>query len=106
MWWDSNSWRRLGRTDQCTPIMEPTKHPVDGHPDLHFHNGGPQGPDARLIAAAPELLAALRACDVVMDTAAASGVQSILAPAYQESWAKAHAAAREAIAKVEAISHA
>jgi uncharacterized protein (UPF0335 family) len=29
----------------------------DGHPDVHFRNGGYTGPDARLIAAAPDLLA-------------------------------------------------
>jgi len=38
----------------CEPITQ-----NDGHPDLHFRNGGADGPDARLIAAAPELLAKL-----------------------------------------------
>lgn len=31
----------------------------DGHPDLYFANGGYEGPDARLVLAAPELLEAL-----------------------------------------------
>lgn len=38
----------------CTPTVQ-----SDGQPDLYFPNGGADGPDARLIAAAPMLLAAL-----------------------------------------------
>ena len=59
MWWDSCSWRRLGTADQSTHIMEPIVQ-KDGHPDLHFHNGGYRGPDARLIAAAPEMHGVLK----------------------------------------------
>lgn len=57
-------------------------------------------PDAPLAKSAPELLAALKACEVVMDTAALSGVGDILLPSYRDSWAAAHQFAREAIKKV------
>lgn len=50
----SNSWRRIV-AQGMTPVCEPIKQ-NDGHPDLYFRNGGADGPDARLIAAAPELL--------------------------------------------------
>jgi hypothetical protein len=58
----SNSWRRFvskTHTPVCEPIVQ-----NDGHPDLHFRNGGPDGPDAALITAAinalPELVARVR----------------------------------------------
>ena len=56
----SNSWRRIvslghgGMQSVCEPITQ-----NDGHPDLHFRNGGADGPDAHLLCAAPTLLAAL-----------------------------------------------
>lgn len=44
----SNSWRRivsfLGSKPVCVPCTQP-----DGHPDLHFPNGGAEGPDATLL---------------------------------------------------------
>lgn len=44
----SNSWRRivsyLGSKPVCVPCTQP-----DGHPDLHFPNGGVEGPDATLL---------------------------------------------------------
>lgn len=56
--WTSCSYRRIGNNHGqlvCEPIVQHS----DGHPDLHFRNGGADGPDARLIAAAPCLLALL-----------------------------------------------
>ncbi len=55
--WTSCSWRRIGSRSNglvCEPIAQ-----RDGHPDLHFRNGGFDGPDAALIAAAPTLIADL-----------------------------------------------
>ena len=47
----------------CEPVTQ-----RDGHPDLLFRNGGEKGPDARLIVAAPLMLAELRRLrDVVGD---------------------------------------
>ena len=43
------------------------------------------------------LHAALEQADVVMETAALSGVRKILAPAYSDSWAAAHRAVKEAL---------
>lgn len=58
-WWTSNSWRRL-RSDvghgETVSVIEPTKHPRDGHPDLIISEG-----NARLIAAAPSMFEALKA---------------------------------------------
>jgi hypothetical protein len=51
---DSNSYRRIVRTDRYEPVCCPVTQ-RDGHPDLQFPNGGYKGPDARLIAAAPDL---------------------------------------------------
>jgi hypothetical protein len=57
--------------------------------------------DVPVLLAAPQLLAALKACELAMDTAAMSGVGDILAPSYRDSWAAAHTAARDALAKAQ-----
>ncbi len=51
--WTGCSWRRFGSTATGTTVCEPTFHHRDRQPDLHFPNGGQDGPDARLIASAP-----------------------------------------------------
>lgn len=53
--WTGCSWRRFGSKTTGTEVVVPTNHPIDGHPDLLFPNGGQDGPDAALITAAPEL---------------------------------------------------
>ncbi|WP_127524644.1 hypothetical protein [Mesorhizobium sp. Z1-4] len=56
---NSNSWRRIVSSHDgnvCEPITQ-----RDGHPDLHFRNGGENGPDARLLVASPDMLDALKA---------------------------------------------
>lgn len=54
----SNSWRRIVTLVRSTPVCVPyTQH--DGHPDLHFPNGGPDGPDATLLLEARNALPAL-----------------------------------------------
>jgi hypothetical protein len=60
-WHTSNSWKRLKRDDHgiCMNVLEPFVHWRDQHPDCTVSEA-----DMALIAAAPELYAALRAvCD-------------------------------------------
>ena len=57
-WQTSNSWRRLGSVRGDGDVMSPCVQ-RDGHPDVTFKNGGVDGPDARLIAAAPAMVKAL-----------------------------------------------
>jgi hypothetical protein len=56
--WTSCSFRRIG--SQSGEVLCAVTQRSDGHPDLHFPNGGYEGPDAKLILAAPELLEALK----------------------------------------------
>jgi hypothetical protein len=53
--WTSNSYRRIGSDTTGKEVVTGSVQ-RDGHPDLLFPNGGFTGPDALLIAAAPELL--------------------------------------------------
>lgn len=53
--WTSCSWRRFGSKATSQTVVEPVKQ-YDGHPDLWFRNGGEDGPDAQLIAEAPQWL--------------------------------------------------
>lgn len=54
----SNSWRRIISKYGSKPVCEPCTQP-DGHPDLHFPNGGTDGPDATLLIEAWNALPAL-----------------------------------------------
>lgn len=44
---------------------------------------------------------ALEHADVIMDTAAISGVRDVLAPEYQDDWATTHTEVRDALAKIK-----
>lgn len=55
----SNSWRRIVSRDHG-PVAVPVVTWHDNHPDLEFPNGGEDGPDARMLVAAPELLHELK----------------------------------------------
>ena len=53
--WTGCSWRRFGSEATGTEVCVPTVA-TDGHPDMSFPNGGQDGPDARLLTAAPDML--------------------------------------------------
>ena len=54
----SNSWRRIVSARGVT-VCEPITQP-DGHPDLHFPNGGADGSDAHVLAASWDMHEALK----------------------------------------------
>jgi hypothetical protein len=56
------------------------------------------GQAAALRAECARLREALAACELALDTAAQHGLPQQLPPAYRESWAAAHTAARDALA--------
>lgn len=91
----SNSWRRFTTRDGKS-VCEPTVYSRDDpHPDLHFRNGGQDGPDAAYIAAlspdvALKLIAVVRAAQVYFDC---DDVNSFSRPR-----ADAHEALRTALA--------
>lgn len=66
--WTSCSWRRIGNPRTGQLVCEPIVQRFDKHPDLHFHNGGPEGPDAHLISSAPDLYEALNNAVILMET--------------------------------------
>lgn len=51
-----NSFRRIGAPKHGRMVCEPTFQRHDGHPDLHFANGGFEGPDAKLMLKAPNAI--------------------------------------------------
>lgn len=65
--WTSNSYRRICDADGREIIYGSVQR-SDGHPDLTFHNGGEEGPDAKLVIAAPEMAEALRMLVCLIDT--------------------------------------
>ena len=52
-WWTSCSFRRLSYRGDGDVLCAVTQS--DGHPDVFLNNGGWEGPDGLLIAAAPDL---------------------------------------------------
>ena len=89
--WTSCSWRRICRPDG-TPVLTPTIQRVDNHPDLEFANGGFDGPDAHLVCAAPDLLAALEA---LVDAQYAQSYD-LADPDWRPAWMAAYAAIKKA----------
>lgn len=91
--WTSNSYRRIGSDSTGVEVCYGAVQ-RDGHPDLCFPNGGFTGPDARLIAAAPELLEALR--DMLSGW---NYIRSMHGDLYGVGWDRAQGKAESAIAK-------
>ena len=82
----SNSWRRIvSRSGNvCEPVTQ-----ADGHPDLYFRNGGEEGPDARLMIAAPDLLEAL---EIAFDYMSDRNLDGLLDESDERDLAKIRAA--------------
>lgn len=104
----SCSWRRIV-SESGNPVCAPTIQRSDNHPDLHFPNGGESGPDAHLIASAPELYAAL---DEAVKDLVAYQVNSRIAAKKDPAWEGVAEiiqptidAARAALAKAKGEHH-
>jgi hypothetical protein len=50
----SNSWRRIVN-ERLEAVCVPVTQRSDGHPDLHFPNGGWNGPDAKLLESSADM---------------------------------------------------
>lgn len=96
----SNSWRRIVSERDSTPVCEPIKQP-DGHPDLHFPNGGADGPDAHVLEAAWDMYEALRIIDARLRECMAIGLGLTAADAYDSFYQEI---VRAALAKAEGKS--
>ena len=73
---------------------------VDGPPESHLRGRFARAADAHLVAAAPELLAALTYCEAVMDEAARDQMRKELTNAeLGKLWTDTLAATRAALAK-------
>src|SRR6185369_7651349 len=93
-WWTSNSWRRLRRDDRgiSMSVIEPFVA-RDGHPDLDVSEA-----DMNLIAAAPDLLAALKAIVDQLDHED-TGEPGLAARDWIANWQTLHDNAAAAVAK-------
>ena len=83
--WTSCSFRRISSaaTGKDGDVLCAVVQRSDGHPDLHFSNGGFDGPDARLITAAPEMLHELRLAHRNILNAL-----SVMTPEQKDEWAR------------------
>jgi len=67
-----NSWRRILTEYDDKPVIVPTTHPYDGHPDLSG-DGMSLNYDLQLAAAAPELYEALEYVHKIICDGASTG---------------------------------
>lgn len=96
----SNSWRRIVSERDGTTVCEPITQP-DGHPDLHFPNGGADGPDAHVLEAAWDMYEALKNIDARLRECTAIGLGLTAADVYDSFYREI---VRAALAKAEGKS--